>query len=88
MTQLSISTVTTQPPRRPSPRRPPADRRRDRERARLVDEAARVLRWPRSVALAVVDGNCLAESIEALRLDDARVRELARRARLLEEALS
>lgn len=83
MTQLAL--LETKPPRRPPPRRPPLDRRRDRARARLLVEAARVLPWPRDVVRDVVLGGTLVESLEQLHVVNDKLRELARRARLLED---
>lgn len=83
--QLTLAVVIAQPTRRPSPRRPPADRRRDRARARLLVDAARVLPWPRDVVRDVVLGGTLLESLEALHVIDEELRELERRARLLED---
>lgn len=84
MTQLAL--IHPQPPRGPSPRQPPPDRRRDRARARLLVEARRLLPWPPDVVREVVLGGTLLESLEALHVDDDKLRELERRARLLEEA--
>jgi hypothetical protein len=80
MTQLALDRIPAWSP----PRRRPSSRTVDRARARLLAEAARVLPWPRDVVRDVVLSGTLVENLAALQDADNAIRELQRRARLVE----